>query len=114
MSLFRYTNEEYDNLFLRIPDGGGEIIMSMLTQVGFYMYYRYVNQTGRIYTETDFRTMLRFLFDYFNILPTDTDVIICTDANNNETDLNEIVQLFFSKWMHLNIYLKLFKLSFNL
>ena len=42
--------------------------------------------------------MLRFRFDYFSILPKpgDTDVIICTDANNNETELNEIVQLFFN------------------
>ena len=42
--------------------------------------------------------MLRFLIDYFNIWskPGDSDVIICIDVNNNETDLNEIVQLFFN------------------
>ena len=45
MSLFRYTNEEYDNLFLRYPGDEGEKIMSMLTQFGFYELYRYVNQT---------------------------------------------------------------------
>jgi hypothetical protein len=97
MSLFRYTNDEYDNMYIRYPDGVVQYFISHLHQEGFNRFFNYVNRDGMIYTVKDVRRMIRLLFQYFYIHVRNAEIneIFCRDVNNNISSSNEIVLQFF-------------------
>jgi hypothetical protein len=92
MSLFRYTRDEYDKMFIRLPDDRVQYNTNNLTQRSFNMIYYYVNRDGMMYTGNDVRIMIRLLSQYFSFFNNqDRNDICCRDANNNIASLNDIV-----------------------
>ena len=69
MTLYRYTRDEFDNMFIRLPDDRVQIYTNNLTQYGFNRIYYYVNRDGMMYTRNDVGIMIRLLLQYFYFLP---------------------------------------------
>jgi hypothetical protein len=64
MSLFRYTREEYDKMFIRLPDVDVQDFRNHLH--GYNMIFDYVNRDFMMYSRNDVIKMIRFkYFKYF-------------------------------------------------
>ena len=48
MSLFRYTRDEYDNMYIRYPDKIVQYLISHLRGEAFLRIYEYVNRDGTL------------------------------------------------------------------
>jgi hypothetical protein len=95
MSLFRYTRDEYDNMYIRYPDNLVQYLISHLRGEAFLRIYEYVNCDGTLYTLKEVRTIFGLISQYFFIFGRNQE-ILCRDVNNNISSLNEIVIQFFN------------------
>jgi hypothetical protein len=59
--LLRYSRDEYDKMFIRLPDDDVQYIRNHFSQYGFNNIYDYVNRDGMMYTRNDVRKMIHFL-----------------------------------------------------
>jgi hypothetical protein len=92
MSLFRFTSDEYDKMFIRRPDADVQYLRNRFSQQGYNLVHDYVNRDGLMYTRKDVRIMIRFLLQYFLIGNNEEqNDMFCKDANNNIASLNYIV-----------------------
>ena len=91
MSLFLYTRDEYDKMFIRLPDV--EFQTNLQNHLsGFNMIFEYINRDFMMYSRNGVIEMIRFLSQYFSLCYYEgTNEIYCQDANNNLSSLNHIV-----------------------